>query len=111
MSATGLPLVQLKKGRDQRVRAGHLWIYAGEIARVDEGAEPGAPVEVADHRGRFLARGYFNPASSIVVRLMTRRRDEALDEGLLRRRVAQAVAYRRHFYPAGESCRLIFSEG
>jgi 23S rRNA (cytosine1962-C5)-methyltransferase len=111
MSASGLPVVHLRKSRDERARSGHLWIYAGEIARVDDGAEPGAPVEVVDHRGRFLARGYYNPASNIVVRLLTRRREEALDDGLLRRRIAQAVAYRRHFYSAGESCRLIFSEG
>ncbi len=101
----------LRKGRDRRVRSGHLWIYAGEIQRADEGIEPGAAVDVVDHRGRFVARGYYNPASSIVVRVMTRRRDEALDGALLRRRIAQAVAYRRHFYPAGDSCRLVFSEG
>src|SRR2546427_9726507 len=42
---------------------------------------------------------------------MTRRRDEDLDGALLRRRIAQAIAYRRQFYAAGESCRLVFSEG
>src|SRR2546427_10747221 len=42
---------------------------------------------------------------------MTRRRDEDLDGALLRRRIAQAIAYRRQHYPSGESCRLVFSEG
>jgi 23S rRNA (cytosine1962-C5)-methyltransferase len=93
------------------VKAGHLWVYAGEIEKADEGLAPGDTVEVVDHRGRFLARGYYNPASNITVRLLTRRQDEPLDGGLLRRRIAQAVAYRRHFYPAGESCRLVYSEG
>lgn len=68
-------------------------------------------MEVFDHDGRFLAHGYCNPASSIVVRVMSRRRDEPLDAGLIRRRIAHAVAYRRAFYEAGESCRLVFSEG
>lgn len=101
----------LHKGRDRRLRAGHLWVYAGEIQRLDPPPEPGGPVEVFDHQGRFLAHGYCNPASTIVVRVMSRRRDEPLDAGLLRRRIAQAVAYRRTFYEAGESCRLVFSEG
>jgi 23S rRNA (cytosine1962-C5)-methyltransferase len=103
--------VALKKGRERRVKAGHLWVYAGEIEKTGDGLAPGDAVEVADHRGRFLAGGYYNPASSIVVRILSRRKDEPFDGVLLRRRIAQAVAYRRHFYPAGESCRLVFSEG
>ncbi len=103
--------VVLKKGRERRVKAGHLWVYSGEIEKVGDGTAPGDPVEVVDHRGRFLAGGYYNPASNIVVRLLTRRKEEPFDGELLRRRIAQAVAYRRHFYPAGESCRLVFSEG
>ena len=101
----------LRKTRDRRVRAGHLWVYAGEIQKVEGAVEPGNTVDVVDHRGRFLARGYYNPASSITVRVMTRCRDEPLDGALLRRRIARAVAYRRQHYPAGESCRLVFSEG
>src|SRR2546422_7858786 len=103
--------IVLRKGRDRRLKAGHLWVYAGEIQKTDDGLSPGDAVEVVDHRGRFLARGYYNPASSIAVRLLTRSRDEVPDAALLRRRIAQAVAYRRHFYAAGESCRLVFSEG
>src|SRR3989449_2748678 len=111
MQPAGGGRVVLRKGRDRRLKAGHLWVYAGEIQKTDDGLSPGDAVEVVDHRGRFLARGYYNPASSIAVRLLTRSRDEAPDAGLLRRRIAQAVAYRRHFYAAGESCRLVFSEG
>lgn len=111
MTDKGGGRIVLAKGRDRRVKAGHLWVYAGEILRTDGGLRPGDTVDVVDHRARFLARGYYNPASSIAVRLLTRRRDEPLDAALLRRRIAQAVAYRRHFYPAGESCRLVFSEG
>lgn len=103
--------IALARGRERRVKAGHLWVYAGEIQSVEDGTAPGDTVEVTDHRGRFLGRGYYNPASSIAVRILTRDRKEMLDAALLRRRVAQAVAYRRHFFAAGESCRLVFGEG
>ncbi len=103
--------VILHKGRERRALQGHPWIYAGEIARVDDGIDAGAVVEIADHRGRFIGRGYYNPASTITVRVLTRKRGEMVDAALLRRRIAAAIAYRRHFYPAGESCRLVFSEG
>ena len=111
MSRPDLPRVVLKHGRDRRVRAGHLWVYTGEIARADAGAGPGEAVDVVDHRGRFLARGDYNPASSLAVRVLTRDRGEALDAAFLRRRISEAVAWRRTFYAAGESCRLVFSEG
>ena len=111
MQAASPARVVLRKGRDRRVKAGHLWVYAGEIEKTGDGLAPGDAVQVVDHRGRFLAGGYYNPASSIAVRLLTRRKDEPVDAALLRRRIAQAVAYRRQFYPAGESCRLVFSEG
>src|SRR5213594_491938 len=111
MQPAGGGRIVLRKGRDARVKAGHLWVYAGEIEKASDGLSPGDTAEVVDHRGRFLARGYYNPASTISVRLLTRRRDEVPDAALLRRRIALAVAYRRQFYAAGESCRLIFSEG
>jgi len=111
MQPGGRGRIVLRKGRDRRVKAGHLWVYAGEIERADDGLLPGDTVEVVDHHGRFLARGYYNPASNITVRVLTRRKDEAPDGALLRRRIAQAVAYRRHFYAAGETCRLVFGEG
>jgi 23S rRNA (cytosine1962-C5)-methyltransferase len=103
--------VILRRGRDARARAGHLWIYAGEIERREGETQPGAVVDVLDARGRFLGRGYHNPASAIAVRVMTRRRDETVDAALLRRRIAAAVAWRRRFLAAGETCRLVFSEG
>ena len=103
--------VFLKAGRDRRVHAGHLWIYRGEIGRTSGDCTPGSVVSVLDARGRFLGRGHFNPASLITVRLLTRRRDEAVDAGLVRRRIAEAIAYRRRFYDAGDACRLVFSEG
>jgi 23S rRNA (cytosine1962-C5)-methyltransferase len=103
--------IVLRKERDQRVRSGHLWVYAGEVERVAGGVRPGDPVVVVDHRGHFLGRGTYNPASSICVRLLTHRRDESVGPPLLRRRIARAVAYRRRFYDPGETCRLVFSEG
>src|SRR3989442_11618251 len=75
------------------------------------GRAGGGAVEGGDPRGPSRAGAPDTPASNIAVRLLTRRKDEPVDGALLRRRIAQAIAYRRHFYPAGESCRLVFSEG
>lgn len=103
--------VVLAKGRDRRLKAGHLWVYAGEIASVDEGAAPGDLVEVRDHRRRFLGRGTYNPASNITVRLLTREPDEIVDRAFLERRVENALSYRDRVFPGETTLRLIYSEG
>jgi 23S rRNA (cytosine1962-C5)-methyltransferase len=103
--------VVLGKGRDRRIKAGHLWIYASDIASVDEGAAAGAIVEVRDFRRRLLGRGTYNPASTIAVRLLTHLSDESIDRGFFERRLDDALAYRARVLPGETTLRLIYSEG
>ena len=103
--------VVLAKGRDRRLKAGHLWVYAGEIATVDEGAAAGELVEVRDFRRRFLGRGTYNPASNITVRLLTREPDEAVDRAFFERRIDKALSYRDRVFPGETTLRLVFGEG
>jgi 23S rRNA (cytosine1962-C5)-methyltransferase len=107
----GVAAVVLAKGRDLRVKGGHLWVYSGEIASVDEGTQPGDLVEVRDFRRRFLGRGTYNPASAIAVRVLTREADEPVDRSFFERRVDEALAYRARLFPGESALRLIFSEG
>jgi 23S rRNA (cytosine1962-C5)-methyltransferase len=109
MAGTGR--VVLRRGRDGRVRAGHLWIYAGEIERVLGDPEPGSPVQVVDARGEYLGGGYYNAASSIAVRLVTRDPDETFGPDLLKRRIQAALAYRSSLGIGGEALRLVSSDG
>ena len=103
--------VVLRRGRDNRVRAGHLWVYAGEIERVLGDPEPGSAVQVVDSRGEFLAGGYYNPASTIAVRVVTRDPDEAFGPALLKRRIREAIDYRASLGLGGEAERLVSSDG
>ncbi len=101
--------VILKPGKEKRVRALHPWVFLSDIAQVRGGCEPGDIVDICTSKGRFLARGYYNPNSQIALRIMTYREDEAVDRELIFRRVHDAVAYRRTFADM-KSCRLIFAE-
>lgn len=103
--------VILRPGRDARLLAGHLWIYTSDIARVAGDAEPGDAVEVADTRGRVLGSGYYNPASTIAIRLLTRTRGEIPGPDLIRRRIEDALAYRRRVTDEAPAMRLVSSEG
>jgi len=108
--------VTLKPGRDARLLGGHLWVYAGEVARVEGSYAPGDVVDVRAADGTFLGRGYLNPRSTIAVRLLTRRR-EAIDAAFFRRRLEAALALRAGGMlqagpaPASDAYRLVYSEG
>lgn len=86
--------VYLRPGKEKPVLGLHPWIFSGAIARVEGAVAGGDLVEVADARGRWLARGYYNPQSQIVVRLLTWDAAEAIDEPFWRRRLAAAAALR-----------------
>lgn len=105
-----LVTLTLKPGEAARPLAGHPWIYRNEVAAVPAELEPGALVDVVDHRGRFIGRGYANPASVILARLLTWR-DELIDEAFLTGRISRAIELRSRIRQEATACRLIFSEG
>ena len=105
--------VVLRQGRARPLWFGHPWVYANAVARVEGEPPAGAVVSLADHDGRFIGRGIYNPRSQIPVRLLTRK-DEPVDGAFFRGRVQAAVALRaRVRLPAPDTSayRLINSEG
>src|SRR5258708_39049992 len=79
-------------------RGGHPWVYKRAIERPPQDVPAGAVVDVVE-RGKFVARGYFDPFSAIRVRVLTRDPAEAVGPLFWRRRIARAVALRRAFVP------------
>ena len=63
--------LRLRSGREERILAGHPWIYRNEIARVEGEGEPGRVAHVLDGRGRFLGQAMVNLRSQIAGRLLT----------------------------------------
>ena len=72
--------VRLRKRIGLRVINGHPWIFANEVEQVSEGIVPGETVIVETPEGKFVGQGYINPKSQILVRLLTRKKDETIDE-------------------------------
>jgi 23S rRNA (cytosine1962-C5)-methyltransferase len=105
--------VVLKSGRAKPLWHGHPWVYSEAIAQVRGEHAPGDVVEVADHAGRLIGRGFINPRSQIRVRMLTRR-DQPVEGDWVGRRVAAARALRARIgLPNAETTayRLINSEG
>jgi 23S rRNA (cytosine1962-C5)-methyltransferase len=101
--------VYLNKKISRRIESGHPWIFANEVNRVEGDATGGATVDVFTHDKKFVGRGYINPKSQILVRLLTRDKSETIDEAWFYNRLAEAWAYRQKLGYT-ENCRLVFGE-
>lgn len=105
-----LASVILTKSRKKRVEQGHPWIYKNEIESVEASAEPGQLVEVKNHQGRYLATGYYNPASQITVRVVSYEPVTTMDKAFFVRKFDQALQHRDRFVTGGDAYRLIYGE-
>jgi len=102
----------LKPGRDGPVRGGNPWIFSQAIARVEPVAlQAGDWVEVRDAGGDAVGLGYYNPATTIAVRMLSF--DTALaPAGLIRHRMRHALALRQRAVCGDTDCyRLINGDG
>jgi 23S rRNA (cytosine1962-C5)-methyltransferase len=101
------PTVVISDRGRERIRHGHPWIYRADV--VEARARGGEIVAVVGPRGRPLGRALFSDRSEITLRLLTRG-EEPADLTLWRRRLEQAVAYRRELAIEGTACRLVHAE-
>jgi len=107
-----LPTLRLLKNHDHRLRAGHCWVYSNEVdtaATPLKGLEPGAPVAIEDHKGKWLGHGYANPNTLICARLVGRDQAHPLDRSLIVHRLNIALGLRERIYPA-PFYRLVYGE-
>ncbi|MCL5022546.1 MAG: class I SAM-dependent rRNA methyltransferase [Nitrospirae bacterium] len=100
----------VRLNRTSRILAGHLWVFSNELATSPKGFEPGTIVELRDRKDSFIGIGYINPRSLIAVRILTREKEE-IDRAFFRRRILDALEYRKRFFDDMSSLRLVFSEG
>lgn len=101
--------VCLKRGEELDIAAGSLWIYDNEVNWYTEDCYNGCVADVLDSRRRFVARGFFNGASKIVVRVLTRDRNEVIDREFFRRRITAAWEYRKSI-GLTNACRVVFGD-
>jgi 23S rRNA (cytosine1962-C5)-methyltransferase len=75
-----MAIVSLRSKIGHRVLNGHPWIFGNEIRDIKGDFVPGDTVEVETHDGKFVGKGYINPQSQIVVRLLTRKKTDEVNE-------------------------------
>lgn len=106
------PLLELSKDLGRHLRAGHPWVFRKAIAELPRQLPAGTIVDLVE-RGSFVARGYLDPHSPIVVRVLTRNPAERVDAAFWKHRIAQAVSLRRGLFDPTEvnGYRVVNGEG
>ncbi|HWZ90832.1 MAG TPA: class I SAM-dependent rRNA methyltransferase [Polyangiaceae bacterium] len=106
--------VVIKAGHVQPVWAGHPWVFAQAIDRIEGGVAAGDEISVRDARGNTLGRGLYSPGSAIPVRLFTRDANTPIDGALFSERMERALARRAALglpSAATSAVRLVHAEG
>jgi len=102
--------VFLKRKRKKRLEQGHPWVFQSEVDYIEGDFEPGDFVEIYNHQKYFLAKGYINPKSQMIVRVLTQNPSEELNESFFVERIRKAWAYRERMIPGVRSCRAVYGE-
>ena len=101
--------VYLKRKISPRVANGHPWIFNNEVEKIEGDVQGGDVVEVFDHDKKFIGKGYINPKSQILVRLLTRTKTDEINDQYFIEQINKCWEYRKRIGYT-ENCRLVFGE-
>ena len=66
------PNISVTDKAARSLRSGHPWVYADEVLHADAACENGQLVDVTTRSGHWLGAGFYNSASKIRVRVLSR---------------------------------------
>jgi len=92
-----------------RIFHGHDWVYATEVQKAFGDPQAGEVISLKDFRDRPLGSAIYNPASQIVARRISRRKQE-LDAEFFDRRLRRALVLRETMAFPEPVYRLVWSE-
>jgi 23S rRNA (cytosine1962-C5)-methyltransferase len=119
------PRAIITKKAARSLKAGHPWVYADEVIRLEPEAETrreaenGDAVDVFEENGTWQGLGLLSEQSTIRIRIVTRNANDRLDEAFWERRIRWAWQHRATTMgprsipgeePDTNCCRVIFSE-
>ena len=100
--------VYLKKNEEKRIVAGHPWVYANEVARIEGKDKNGSLATVYDYSGRYIGKGYINHLSKILVRIFIR--DDSFPDYEYYCDAIRKANSRRLALGMGNAYRAVFAE-
>ena len=105
--------VILRRGKEERLKRFHPWIFSGAVMNLEGNPEEGDVVTVLDSQHNFLCQGHWQ-VGSIAVRVLTFEQ-EPIDDAFWQKRLGEALGVRQAIgladSEAGDTYRLVHGEG
>ncbi|AFK22001.1 class I SAM-dependent rRNA methyltransferase [Pyrococcus sp. ST04] len=89
---------------------GAMIVFKKGVVRVEGEVKPGDIVEVYTRGGKFLGKGFANPNSNIMVRIVTKDKDVEINKDLFRERIKKANDYRKKVLRYTNVYRMVYGE-
>lgn len=121
MNASATPSISITSKGEKYLKEHKSWVFADEITHRDDAISTGDIISVISHTGKWLAYAFYSEKSKLALRIISRNKQDVIDESFWRRRISWAWAHRitcmgsRQL--AGEKdgadlecCRVLFAE-
>ena len=103
--------VILNKNEEKEKLEGFPWIFNNEVNSFIGEIKDGDICKVLTFDHKFLAYGFFNLTSKIMVRILSLDKNDVIDEAFFYKRLEDAINYRKSLDFSDSDCmRLVFSE-
>ena len=103
--------VYLNKNEEKEKLDGFPWIFNNEVNHFNGNIVNGEIVKVLSFEGNFIAYGFINTISKIMVRILSLDESDIIDEAFFRNRIKYAISHRTNMNLSDSNCyRLIFAE-
>lgn len=100
--------VRLNKKEEQSILDGFPWVYNNEVNNFIGAINNGEVVKVVSFENKFIAYGFLNINSKIMVRILSLDENEVIDKEFFKNRILYAISHRSNL--GFTATRLIFSE-
>ncbi len=104
--------IVIREGKEKQLQKHHPWVFTGAIESVGPVFRQPDWAEVYTSSGLFIAKGWYDEKSHIVLHLLTWDREESVDDDFVAGLVRNAIRRRKDFFslPDTNCFRLIHGE-
>ncbi len=104
--------IRIRENREKQLEKHHPWVFTGAIESVTPAFSEAGWAEVYTCKGSFIAKGWYDEKSHIVLHLLSWDEDETVDEEFVENLVKAAIRRRKAFFSLEDTnCfRLIHGE-
>lgn len=93
------------------LKKGQMWMYRNNVVDLDESIENGSEVDILTMSDEYLGTGFFSKESHVLVRILTKNRNEVFNRNFFKDRIRFAYEFRKTVDMDNISnCRLVFGE-